>query len=200
MQASGKAAILFVLLMTCLSLAAFAPQAEPKAKLDRREARNAFELLNKIRENPAPYARELKMPGNLKISNGPLVWNKVLARAAEAKALDMANEQYFAHVDKQGYGMNYHIHQEGYRLIPEFLRKRSDNTFESIAAGPESGEAAIRMLIIDDNTPGKGHRDHLLGINKWNRSLVDIGIGFVHCESGCRFKSYVSVIIAKHDW
>ena len=188
-----------MLLAALVLLTGFAPEKQ-EPKLDRKEAKKAFELVNDIRQNPADYRNEYELPPNLKINNTPLVWNEELAKAAGKKALDMAKRGYFGHVDPEGYGMNYHINKSGYKLIPAFLKNKSANNFESIAYGPGTGEDAIRILILDEGVPSKGHRNHLLGIGAWDSSLVDIGIGFAVIEKNGRKQFYVSVLIAKHNW
>ncbi|MCL4279844.1 MAG: hypothetical protein KJZ60_09210, partial [Ignavibacteriaceae bacterium] len=75
------------------------------------------------------------------------------------------------------------------------------NYFESIVAGAKNGEDAVCILITDENTPGLGHRKHLLGIDNgtpFNSKLTDIGIGYAICfnEKKCKYETYVSVIIA----
>src|SRR3546814_19452608 len=53
----------------------------------------------------------------------------------------------------------------------------SSDLFESIGANPPSAVDGIKAMIIGSNTPGFGHRKHLLGMDEWNASLQDIGIG-----------------------
>jgi len=112
----------------------------------------------------------------------------------------MATRNYYGHIDPDGYGINYFINKSGYKLIPQWTKKKGDNSFESIAAEVENGENAIRTFIIDEGVPSRGHRNHLLGVGQWNESLVDIGIGFARRDSGSNYKTYVSVVIAKHNW
>ncbi|WP_300567763.1 CAP domain-containing protein [Flavobacterium sp.] len=175
-------------------------QKDSEAIIDKSEAQKAFVLLNEIRANPANYYKELKFSKNIKIQNKPLKWNETLAKVAEAKALDMANRNYFDHVDPEGFGINYHINKNGYTLNPDWLKLKSRNSFESIIAEADNGTDAIKKLIIDTGIPSFGHRKHLLGMEEWNGSLVDIGIGFARKESGSTYTTYVSIIIAKHDW
>src|SRR4051812_35933701 len=159
---AGKiSGLFFVLLAGCFFLTGFKP-GPPKPVLERKEAIQAFELLNKIRQNPAAYYKEYGLSSKLQITTKPLVWNNELAKAAEAKALDMAARNYFAHVDPEGFGMNYHINKSGYQLIPAFLKNKSANNFESIGYGPKNGNDAIRIFILDEGVPSKGHRNHLL--------------------------------------
>jgi hypothetical protein len=62
-----------------------------------------------------------------------------------------------------------------------------------------SGEDGINMLITDAGVPSKGHRIHLLGLNNWFDSCTDVGIGFVQ-GNDTENKTYMCVIIAKHNW
>jgi uncharacterized protein YkwD len=182
-----------LLLATLFFVSPMAPE------LDRQEAQKAFVLLNKIRANPAAFAGE--MPFLAEIGSRPLLkWNDTLAAVAEAKALDMANRQYMSHVDPDGYGLNHYINKAGYKLNAKWLANKEMNYFESLSAGAPDGETAIRNLVIDKNVPSLGHRKHLLGLDEWNANLYDIGIGYARPGENSRFRSYVCVVIAKHDW
>ena len=165
---------------------------------DKAEALEAFDLLNKIRVSPKSYLPFMGIKDYSKVTTTKLVWNATLAKAAEVKAMDMAKREYFAHVDPEGYGMNYHINKAGYQLDAIMLNKKDNNFFESIQAGAIDGDAVIKELIIDEGVSSFGHRKHLLGLDKWNSSLVDIGIGFVRVDSGSKYRTYTSIIIAKH--
>lgn len=167
-------------------------------KLDKEQARSAYVLLNKIRKNPQSYAREMPFLGEVKAMPA-LKWNDTLAKAAEAKALDMARRNYFAHVDPDGYGMNYHIMKAGYRLDSSWTKNPKANYFESCNAGGQTGEEVIRMLLIDEGVPNAGHRKHLLGIDSWSSGLYDIGIGYARSDSSSFYKTYTCVLIAKHS-
>lgn len=166
--------------------------------MSRDEARAAFVLLNKIRTNPKAYRNSFQQFGDVK-PKPALRWNDTLARVAEAKALDMATRNYFAHVDPDGYGINYYIHKAGYALQPAWLKDRKFNYFESCNAGGLTGEEAIKMLIVDDGVPDLGHRKHLLGMDSWSHNLVDVGIGYARSNGKAVYKTYTCVIIAKHQ-
>ena len=105
-----------------------------------------------------------------------------------------------SHVDPEGYGMNYFINKSGYKLNAEWLEEKNENYFESLTANTYSGIESIKVLVTDKNVPSLGHRNHLLGLDTWNSTLTDIGIGFSRRESGSTYKTYTCVIIAKHDW
>lgn len=191
--------VLLTLFILCVVLAgAFAQKKS--ITMDKREAKRAFELLNDIRMNPGKYANELGLSSTAQVTHTRLIWNKALAKAAEFRAYDMANRDYFDHVTPEGIGPNYYIQKAGYSLNPDWLKKLSANNFESIAANHPTAEAGIKAFIIGKNSPGLRHRVHLLGMDEWNASLVDIGIGFARVPRGSRYQTYLCVIIAKHDW
>ena len=188
----------YLILLTFILTTSFLQKNE--IIIDKNEAKKAFDMLVDIRNNPDKYYKELNYKKGLKPSSIQLKWNDTLAKIAETKAADMARRNYFGHVDPDGYGINYFINKSGFKLVPEWTKERNLNYFESIAVNSSNGEDAVRMLIIDKNTPSLGHRKHLLGLDTWNASLTDIGIGFCKRESGSKYKTYTCIIIAKHDW
>ncbi|WP_353182589.1 CAP domain-containing protein [Parapedobacter lycopersici] len=181
-------------------LSSFSPSRTSRPTIDRREAREAFALINDIRQNPGAYQRKLHLSRGVSVSRTPLKWNNTLAKVAEMRALDMAKRDYFDHTDPDGFGPNYHIDRAGYSLNASWLKRKNANSFESIGANHPSAVEGINAMIIGRNSPGYAHRKHLLGIGEWNASLRDIGIGYVRAASGSTYKSYLCVIIAKHDW
>lgn len=168
--------------------------------IDKEEAQKASETLQDIRGNPNKYFEELNFEEHQQVSAMQLQWNDALVKVAETKAYDMANRDYFGHTDPDGYGINHFIHEGGYKLNPDWTRKKDDNSFESIAVGVSSGEEGIKGLVKDSGSSSLGHRKHLLGLDTWNSNLTDIGIGFCRRDSGSRYKTYMCVITAKHDW
>lgn len=189
-----------ILLVICaLGWSAF--QSAGKASLEKSEAKRAFQYLNTIRTSPETFREQFSFLSKQKITKTALTWNERLAKVAETKALDMANRKYFSHVDPEGYGMNYYINKGGYKLHKDWLRYKSSNNFESLAYGLPDAASAINTLLIDKGVPGLGHRKHLLGIDNWNSSLTDIGIGFASIDRNAGYtETYVCIIIAKHDW
>lgn len=95
-----------------------------RAIVDRGQAKEAYELLNKIRTNPEKYKRELKLFNLRKITRTKLNWNKQLAEVAEYRAKDMAKRGYFDHVSPEGYGPNYFIEEAGYHLNQSWVKKK----------------------------------------------------------------------------
>ena len=88
--------------------------------LERSEARKAFEYLNKVRKDPARFGKEIGVDLVDVNPRDALVWNDILARVAEEKALDMATRNYFGHVTPDGLGMNIKMHEAGYALLPDW--------------------------------------------------------------------------------
>lgn len=172
-----------------------------KIQVDRKEAKEAFHYLNAFRENPRKLMRELGVRLDpAQVSNTRLRWNERLAKVAEFRARDMAERNYFDHVTPEGLGPNYYIAKSGYTLNADWVKKRSANNFESIAANHPSAVDGIKAFIVGRGSPGFMHRKHVLGMDQWNGSLQDIGIGFVRVPRGATYQTYLCVIIAKHDW
>ena len=191
---------LLILFLSSLILFSFSGR---EASLDKKFADEAFVYLNAVRQNPGNYTKEIgNFMKNVK-AKPALKWNDTLAKIAETKALDMARNDYFDHVDKKGYGINYYINKGGYKLPKEWLEKKSDNYFESIGNNYQTGEEAIISLIIDEGVPGVGHRKHLLGIDNFYEKNVDIGIAQAVVgnseEEGFK-ETYTCIIIARHSW
>jgi uncharacterized protein YkwD len=186
-------------LFVCIIIACLSFQKNPAIVIDKKEAQKAYKLLNDIRTNPSKYYSEFDFLKTSAITNKKLVWNDTLAKVAEQKAFDMAKRDYFKHVDPDGRGINYYTKKSKYSLLPNWTKDQKANNFESIVAGSENGEEAIKILIIDEGEPTLGHRKHLLGINKWNAALKDIGIGYVKSDAGSKYPTYVSIVIAMHS-
>ena len=165
-------------------------------KADTLEAQKAFLLINYLRSNPNKIKEitSISLP-NYKGKN-KLIWNSTLQKVAEQKAKDMANKNYFSHVNKEGYGLNLLIHMEGYTLPYQYIKRKKNNYVESIGAGYESGRSLVIGLIQDFGEPTLGHRKHLLGMQGYEEN-VNIGIGFVRIlNSQSNYLTYCCVIIA----
>ena len=167
--------------------------------IDKEESKKAFTTLQDIRNYPNKYFQQLHFDKDLKTSAIQLQWNDTLAKVAEGKAYDMAKRNYYGHVDPDGFGINHFIDQAGYKLNPKWTITKSNNYFESLTANVTTGEEAIRYLVKDSITPSLGHRKHLLGLDNWNSTLTDVGIGFVRNDTGSIYRTYICIIIAKHD-
>lgn len=165
------------------------------------ELKAAFDYLNAVRANPAAYSEEIGVDLSGVEARPALVWNETLAKVAKEKADDMAARNYFAHVNPEGYGMNFFINKAGYTLDPDWVKDVSKNFFESLSAGVEGGKAFIIQLINDGDLPNAqaGHRQHLLSMDNFWKSCVDIGIGQSYNEN-TTYQWYTCVIIAKHTF
>ncbi|HWY97481.1 MAG TPA: CAP domain-containing protein [Bacteroidia bacterium] len=164
---------------------------------DNPQALRGFEYLKKVRKDPNAYTERMHV--SLKgIAAGPdLHWNDTLAMVAENRALDMAQNDYFGHIDKAGYGINYYINKAGYKLDDAYLKKNKADDFEAIIASQQSGENAIAYMIVDGDESDLASRKLLLAMTDFSKGLSDIGIGFVHGTKDTKFRYYTVVIIAK---
>jgi len=164
--------------------------------------KEAFLYLNKVRANPSSYSNEVGVSLLGIKSRHALKWNDTLAKVAQAKAEDLAKNEYFDHVDLKGYGMNYYVAKAGYKLPKEWLDDPSANYVESLAAGSSDPKAAIIQLLNDNDEKDHnkaGHRVHLLGIDEFFGKGVDIGIGWVNIPNS-EYTTYLVVVIARHTW
>lgn len=168
--------------------------------LNETNRKDAFDYLNAVRENPTAYNDELGIDLSAVEKRNNLIWSPELAKAAYNKAKDMAERNYFAHVDPDGYGMNYKINEAGFTLADYLMKSKTSNNFESIAAGTNrnTGKIMIQQLIIDKGVPSLGHRKHLLGMTDFWASAEYCGIGFYKKPSST-YTHYICVLIAKHE-
>ena len=176
-------------------------EASSEAKeLNEINRKDAFDYLNAVRNNPPAYSEELAVDLSTVEKRDKLIWNAELAKAAYDKAKDMAERNYFAHVDPDGYGMNYKISEAGFYLADYLMPSKSANNFESIAAGTNrnTGKIMIQQLIIDKGIPSLGHRKHLLGMTSFWADSEYCGIGF-YKKPGSTYTYYICVLIAKHE-
>lgn len=182
--------ILFILL---------AVNANAQITYDAKESMLAIEYLNRIRQDPPKYTDSTGTPG-LRYAKPKLVLtvDSILMKVARIKATDMAENNYFDHINKQGEGINWMIHAHGYTLSEIFLRKKHFNSFESIAAGYSTGVANINTLILDKGYETPAHRQHLLGMTMAWADCTDIGVAIVHNPKS-KYKYYCVIIIAKHE-
>lgn len=165
------------------------------------EIENAFIYLNAIRKNPSAYSQEMGVNLSGIKAMPELKWNHTLAKVAQAKAQDMVDRDYFAHVDPDGCGINIKINAAGYTLRADWYDDASKNYFESLGVGSNisTGKSAVRLLIFDggDDNDNAGHRRHLLGIDDFWSNCYDIGIGMA---KGGSYGYYWCFIIAKHNF
>jgi len=160
----------------------------------------AFDFLNKIRQNPHLYSKEVGINLSGISARQPLRWNDTLAQVAQAKAEDMMKRSYFEHTTPEGKGINVLLFEAGYPIPKEWTEPQKNNYFESLIAGNATPKEGIIYLLRDGGVidhKKAGHRSHLLGIDKFYSNLTDIGIGWA---KGGKLGSYLCVIIAKKQW
>ena len=120
-----------------------------------------------------------------------LTCNDILAQVAHARAADMAEREYFDHVNPDGYGPNYLVEQAGY-ILPDFYgNDPTANYIESIAAG-NSTAAATWQQWMDSS----GHRQHLLGLNDFYKDQIEYGIGYAY-DPDSPYRHYWVIITAQ---
>jgi len=120
-----------------------------------------YELVNRDRADPT----------NTPETNGralPLRWNDRLAAVARAHSLDMVNQGYFAHEDRQGRSVASRVEAAGmdWQVVGENIA----------TCGSVTGAEAAFM-----NEPrfSKNHRANIL-----NPNFTDVGIGIVQGRDG----------------
>lgn len=182
--------------ISLVSIYAFFGFKQPdQTKILREPAQEAYKLLNKIRKNPKVYSKEFNINLNEVKPSPELTWDNTLAQEAERKAADMATKNYFAHVDKKGYGMNYYVNKAGYKLPNNWLDNRKNNQIESLGANTEGPDVFIKQLIIDKGVADLGHRKHLLSIGSFFAKNTHIGIGIAY-NPDSEYKYYCCILIA----
>lgn len=122
-----------------------------------------------------------------------LTCHVILAQVARARAQDMADREYFDHVNPDGFGPNYLVRQAGYVLPTWYGNEPDDNNIESIAGGTSTVEATWNLWM---GSPG--HRTHLLGLNSFWAEQIEYGIGYVF-KADSPFGYYWVVITAKQE-
>ncbi|HTB30421.1 MAG TPA: CAP domain-containing protein [Bacteroidia bacterium] len=187
----------FSLLAACLFLLpSFTINPEKGVFIDRQQEQKAFVLLNKVRQDPNAYSERygVSLRG---ISPRPnLVWNDSLAAVAERKALSMAYNGYFGHVDPKGYGINYYVNR-AYPISDDLMKDKKQSTLEAIQGGAPSGEGAIKYIVTNYNNEDPTGRQLVLGEGDFNSSLNEVGIGYVHATTSTKYQTYTVIIIAK---
>ncbi|HEX2079940.1 MAG TPA: CAP domain-containing protein [Longimicrobium sp.] len=120
-----------------------------------------------------------------------LVRNPVLDSVARARAWDMATRGYFDHVSPDGWGPNALVEAAGYRLPPEYDRRRTGNDIEAAAAGYGTARQAWGWFMRSPL-----HRTHLLGLDARGRAQTEFGVGYAWRPQS-RYGHYWVVLIAR---
>ena len=164
-------------------------------KFDDDEANRTFTYLNHVRDMPETYGAKMGVDLTMYTAHKPLVWHETLAEVARAKAMDMAKRDYLSPITPDGYGINISVRSAGYDIPEEWYEDPKLNYFELVQGGGKTGDEVIIELM----KASREHREKLLGVSEFNQNALDVGIGFVRAYRGT-YRTYVSIIIAKHDF
>ena len=129
---------------------------------DREGAEEAFEYLNWLRAHPKELYKNLGFWNGV-VPEKPMRWNDTLYQIALEKGYDMAINNYFEHSFS---GESVGDTAETYGFI--FL-----GLTESLASRGDAPKPTIDRLLIDENTPCKGHRRHLLNYSVGAIAIVN---------------------------
>lgn len=119
-----------------------------------------------------------------------MVYDPILNMVARAKALDLGERGYFAHVDPDGYGPNKAASLAGYELPAWWGDANNLNYIESIAAGYADASSAFSGWMNSS-----GHRRHVLGEIDFFAQQTRYGIGYAEV-SGSPYQRYYVFISA----
>jgi uncharacterized protein YkwD len=120
------------------------------------------QVLNLLKEHPEQ-------------ARGTIICHPLLEAVARARAQDMAERDYFDHVNPDGYGPNYLVNAAGYPLPGYYPLQENSNSIESIAGGYSTADDMWEGLL---NSPA--HRMHVLGQHQFYAEQVEVGIGHVY--------------------
>lgn len=115
--------------------------------------------------------------------------NKLLTKAAQAKAKNMASAGLVVH--NLGGSPNSHLESAGYKLPEHYGREFNSNQVEAIAGGYASAESLWQSF-----KDSKGHRSHLLGEHEFYLEQDEIGVAFIKNSSAPHVEYWV-VYLAK---
>lgn len=142
----------------------------------------------------SPNAVEVELAGLIAQHSGQqraeMVYDPALHLVARAKALDLAERAYFAHVDPDGYGPNKAVALAGYGLPLWWGNANEANYIESLGAGYASATA-----VFDGWMSSPGHRAHVLGENSFYAGQTRYGVGYANV-AGSPYRRYYVFISA----
>jgi len=120
------------------------------------------QVLNLLKEHPEQ-------------ARSTITCHPLLEAVASARAQDMAERDYFAHVNPDGYGPNYLVNAAGYSLPGYYPLQENSNSIESIAGGYNTADEMWAGLL---DSPS--HCMHVLGQHQFYAEQVEVGIGHVY--------------------
>ncbi len=181
----------FVFPFLMISLAALAadPESTPAPKLPDAPVRYTcgeptadeqyvLQLINRGRMDPKAEGKRLNVdlseglePGEkMRLeSKPPLAMNAALLKTARDHSKDMYDRAYFDHTSPDGKRFMQRIKDSGYAFSA---------IAENIAAGSNHSPAELHdLLVVDGDTPGRGHRCNLFGLHEGTSKLREVGVG-----------------------
>ena len=108
----------------------------------------------------------------------------ILSEVAHQRAMDMAQNGYFSHVNQEGHGPNFLVEEAGYDLPEWWSDSPTLNYIESIAGGYATADEAWNAWIKSNS-----HRTHVLGKNDFWAEQTNYGMGYIYIE-GSPFGHY----------
>jgi uncharacterized protein YkwD len=120
---------------------------------------------NTITIASATELQAVQLTNQLRQQHGcpPLRISAELTAAARGHSQEMADYNYFSHIDRGGHHSDWRAHQAGYSALAGW---------ENIGAGYATAADVINSWF-NETPPNDGHRRNIL-----NCALTDIGIGF----------------------
>ena len=130
------------------------------------------------------------MASNSQQGRPQLILDPVIEGVARARAKDMAERNYFSHVNPDGVAANYLLRQAGYVLPAWWGGDPAANYVESIAAGYSQPSATWNAWMSDS-----GHKTHLLALNSFFATETHYGVGYYY-DPNSTYQYYWVVITA----
>lgn len=137
-----------------------------------------LQLINRARSDPKAEGVRLKLDLTESLepaekmrleARGPLAMNEKLLATARAHSKDMYDRAYFDHTTPEGQRFVERIKSSGYPY---------STIAENLAAASKHTPAELHdMLVIDDDTPDRGHRKNLFGLHADTAKLREVGVG-----------------------
>jgi uncharacterized protein YkwD len=104
----------------------------------------------------------------------PMVWDELLARAANDRVYLQAVEGWTGHLSPDGIGPNFWVETYGYEL-PEWYSGYADaNNIESLAHNGDGTAEGIFNAWLDSFE----HRGHILGLDPFYAAQTHVGVGY----------------------
>ena len=179
----------FVLAVISLAVRAAEPETPPTPKLPDAPVRYTcgeptadeqyvLQMINRARSDPKAEGKRLNLdltegleaPEKMRLeAKPPLAMNETLLKTARDHSKDMYDRGYFDHTSPDGKRFMQRIKDSGYAFSA---------IAENIAAGSKHTPAELQdLLVVDSDTPERGHRCNIFGLHKETLKLREVGVG-----------------------